>query len=404
MKPKHIAGLALLGGAFVGAYLIFRPKRLPTPEERLGIRIDSVILHPDQRQVIPGARIWTVVAWTNIGTQPVAPRFRLPIWNGTTPIGDKDEDWQRCPADGAVAPGESFECEVGYNVPTNWASDWTVSARLDIEGVGAYQKWESWFDIVTPAPVTDVHYSEPLLVPPCGGELHPGDWITGTVILTNTNVEAAASVELRMVIWSRGFSTPIGDEDGWVATGEIPPGGSVDLSVRYQVPPNWLPGQPVGVRIDMRGIPDPIMQTGDTCYMLLAVPLPEEIMEILSIRIESQYYEPFEVVPCPAEAIPVYNRETVKALIRWRNNLSARREMRFKFYVHGWHFVDWVTSGADAGQEAEVMLETQIQRWSPRTLGATILLEEEGNAIWICPQVFRIVPEPTWEEIETTLI
>ncbi len=156
---KTIAKVALGAGAVlalgVGLYLLVRPKPPGHPEEEIGIHIDDAVLDDPtgQRRVMPGEDVNVTVFLTNIGEIDVSPRFRIPIWDGRSPIGDSDSDWTRAPL---TSPGESASVTLTQTVPTNWPPGWAVSVRLDLEGVGPVKTWETYFDIVGVAQPEDI--------------------------------------------------------------------------------------------------------------------------------------------------------------------------------------------------------------------------------------------------------
>jgi len=151
-KAKAVVGVGALLALGVVVYMVTRPRPPSHPEEDIGIHIDeAVLLDPSgQRRVLPGEDVNVTVFFTNIGEVDVSPRFRLAIWDGSTPI---EGEWVR---GGIVTPGEQNDCEISRNVPSNWPPGWVVSVRLDLEGVGPVKTWESYFDIVDMANPEDI--------------------------------------------------------------------------------------------------------------------------------------------------------------------------------------------------------------------------------------------------------
>lgn len=144
---KIVGGVALVGVAGYAAYKLLGKE---DKAKKQGVSFTGIALLDSSgiREVRAGQAITAKVSFKNIASTPIAPRFRLPIWESRgwphTPIGDKSSDWQRTPV---VQPGDTIEFDVVQVVPANWGEGLGVSVRLDMEGVGTVKNWDAYFTV-----------------------------------------------------------------------------------------------------------------------------------------------------------------------------------------------------------------------------------------------------------------
>lgn len=149
-KTKLLIGAAgIVGG--VGIWLLTRKPPVVVVSD---VRVDDVIIHdPSGRRIIvAGDEIRLTVTFTNVGEEAIAPRLRVSIWDGTTPI---EGEWVRAVAE----PEVSATLDVWRDIPTNWGPGEAVTIRLDIEGIPddpVNRQWNNYFDIVAEPSIEDI--------------------------------------------------------------------------------------------------------------------------------------------------------------------------------------------------------------------------------------------------------